>query len=178
MADYVDALLEQTAQNSAFNAAQAEINRDWQEYMSGSSHQREVKDLIAAGLNPVLSANSGSTWQSVSNATADVSSAQGLANLAATVLNNAASIEMSKISAGGAVAAAGASAAGAIRAAELNSAANVEAANIAAGQSGKNTATNATLNFVSDLIGAGADVASTVMRGGHSAQTWHQLHNS
>lgn len=106
MADYIDALIEQSAVNSAFNAEQAELNRDWQEYMSGSSHQREVADLIAAGLNPVLSANSGSSWQGVGNAAADPSSAQGFSNLAATVLNNAASIEMSKISAGAAVAAA------------------------------------------------------------------------
>lgn len=106
MADYVDALLEQTAQNSAFNAAQAELNRDWQEYMSGTSHQREVNDLIAAGLNPVLSANSGASWQSVGNATADPSSAQALGNLAATYMNNQASIEMSKIQASATVAAA------------------------------------------------------------------------
>lgn len=111
MADYVDALLEQTAINTAFNASQADINRDWQEYMSGTSHQREVADLMAAGLNPVLSANSGSSWQSVANASADPSSAQGMANLAATYMNNKASIEMSKIQAGATVAAASSAAA-------------------------------------------------------------------
>lgn len=128
MAEYVDALLEQTAHNSAFNAEQAQINRDWQTYMSGTSHQREVADLIAAGLNPVLSANSGSSWQSVSNATADVSSAQGLANLAATYLNNQASIEMSKISAAATTAAAGATAAATIAAAERSARATEYAA--------------------------------------------------
>lgn len=102
MSDFYDNLLTQTANNNAFNASQAEINRDWQEYMSGSSHQREVADLIAAGLNPVLSANSGASWQAVGNATAD----SGAANLAATYLNNQASITMSKIGADAQIAAA------------------------------------------------------------------------
>lgn len=120
MSDYVDALIEQSSLNSAFNAEQAQLNRDWQEYMSGTSHQREVADLILAGLNPVLSANSGSSFSSVGNATADTSSAAGLAALAQTVLNNRASIEMAKISAAAQTAAAATSAGGVIRAAEIN----------------------------------------------------------
>lgn len=128
MTTYEEMLMNQSEANSAFNASQAEINRDWQEYMSGTSHQREVNDLIAAGLNPVLSANSGSSWQSVANATADVSSAAGQAALAQTAMNNRAQLEMNKISAEATKAAAGATAAATMAAASMNSSATRYAA--------------------------------------------------
>lgn len=42
-----------------FNAAEAAKTRDWQTWMSNTAHQREIEDLKAAGLNPVLSASGG-----------------------------------------------------------------------------------------------------------------------
>lgn len=43
----------------AYNTAEAIAQRDWQTSMASTSHQRTVKDLEAAGLNPMLAITQG-----------------------------------------------------------------------------------------------------------------------
>lgn len=112
-----------TAQSQAFareqmkfNAEQAAIDREWQQKMSNTAHQREVKDLIAAGLNPILSTGgSGASTPSGASAVGaagqvDTSFASALAGFASTLVSSAAQIEMARLSSAAALGSAATSA--------------------------------------------------------------------
>lgn len=72
-----------TAQANEANTAEAQKNRDFQERMANTAHQREAADLAAAGMNPWLTAT-GNGAASPSGSTANVSGIGdfGLGNMA------------------------------------------------------------------------------------------------
>ncbi len=101
----------QSAKAMQFNVQEAAKNRDWQQMMSNTAHQREIADLMAAGLNPVLSAmngngasvGSGATASGVvgsgSKADADTSTSSAIANLLGSILSAQTSLENANINA-------------------------------------------------------------------------------
>lgn len=80
-----------------FSSTEAQKTRDWQQLMSDTAHQREVKDLIAAGLNPILSANQGASTGTAGSAqgvtssgakgSVDMSTVDALTNVYSTLKN-------------------------------------------------------------------------------------------
>lgn len=101
----------QNAKAMAFNQNEAAKNRNWQELLSNTAHQREVKDLMAAGLNPVLSAMNGNGASVGSGATAsgvtsqgakgdtDTSASGAIANLLGSILSAQTQIQAANITA-------------------------------------------------------------------------------
>lgn len=58
----------ESQRNRDFQAQQTSSAMDYTTQMSNTAHQREVKDLRAAGLNPILSVNAGSSTPSGASA--------------------------------------------------------------------------------------------------------------
>lgn len=55
---FQQAMWEKTAE---YNAAQAQIQRDWDEKMANTAYQRTMADMKAAGLNPILAYQQGAS---------------------------------------------------------------------------------------------------------------------
>lgn len=116
----------QNAKAMEFNAGQAQLNRDWQEMMSNTAHQREVADMLKAGINPVLSVAGGNGAAVTSGATAsgvtsagskgsvDTGVTSALASMFGALINAQSMENVARISANSATAVAGINAASAM----------------------------------------------------------------
>lgn len=79
---YVEPLVQMAQLNNSWSAEQAQKQMEFQERMSNTAHQREIADLKAAGLNPVLSAKlQGASTPSGAKAEADSSIVSSMAIL-------------------------------------------------------------------------------------------------
>lgn len=72
-----------------FSAAEADKQMAFQERMAGSAHQRQVADLKAAGLNPLLSLNSGADSPGGASGSGATSTAQAPPAMMERVLTSA-----------------------------------------------------------------------------------------
>ena len=113
--DYQAALANQTQQDTwnktaEYNSQEAQKNREWQEYMSSTAYQRAVKDLKAAGLNPILAAmNGGASMGTGATATqGNISAAMASSGLQAGAMNSVGGFQGIMENTSGALAIAGA----------------------------------------------------------------------
>lgn len=167
------------AENNAWSAQQAQINRDWQERMSSTAHQREVVDLKKAGLNPVLSVNGGQGAATTSGATAstDTSANSAIAGILGSILQSQVSLENQRLSAQTNLAVAEKYNAMSKYTAELNSQTQLSTANISAATSrwiAQLQATTSISNTQAQVAASkiNAQVAAAAQRYGYQLQSW------
>ena len=69
-----EAQMQQVRELNAFNAAEAQKARDWETEMSNTQIQRSMADYQAAGLNPLLAATNGATYNAPASASGSMAS--------------------------------------------------------------------------------------------------------
>ena len=78
---YLEGLFASTGENllqsMEFNSAEAQKTRDWQERMANTAYQRAVKDLKAAGLNPLLAYGAAAQAATPNSTSASVNAISG-----------------------------------------------------------------------------------------------------